>query len=235
MKMSNLAIPSKSHQHLDAPDAETTGSSSKPLYRIGGAAALIVGALFVLAGLSLIVSIVLPGVMNNWLTPLKNNWLIVLFQLNANIGGVHVGLLHLNLLDSLILMLTGIMLLGLYAALKETSRIWAVIAAAQPFIGLALFLVTKMTGRSAVMGAVLVISIIMLRSHRFSKLTAVIGILASGLLLAGDMFTSFDAPSTMLAGFIAIGYLLLTAWFFVIGRGLFQLGQELPKEEVARR
>jgi hypothetical protein len=235
MNTSNPGVPSTSHRHLDAPGAGSTGSRAETLYRAGGAAALTVGGLFLLAGLSLIISMALPSVMRNWLMPLQNNWLLVLFQLNANIGGANAGLLDLNLLDSLILVLTGITLLDLYAALRETSRIWRLIATAQPFVGLALFLVTKMVGRSAVMGAVLVISLVMLRNHRFSRPTAVMGIAASVLLLAGDMFTSFEAPSAMLAGFIATGYVLLTAWFFVISRRLWNASISSPLNMAARR
>lgn len=225
MKMSDTKSPLASHQRMDDSRAEAPESIWRSLYRIGGAAALILGVLFLLAAVSLISFILELGSINNWLTPIQNNWLIVLFQLNANISGVHAGLLSLNLLDSLILILAGMLFLGLYAGLRHTSQIWAIIAAVQPFIGLVLFLVTKMAGRSGLMGAVLVISIVMLWSNRFAKGTAMMGVLASGFLLAGDMFTSFDAPSTILAGLLAIGYVLMTTWFFVISRRLFRLGQ----------
>lgn len=224
MKMPNTRSPLASHQRMDDSETETPESMWHSLYRIGGAAALILGVLFLLAAVSLISFILQPGAINDWLAPIQNNWLIVLWQLNANISGVHPGLLSLNLLDSVILILAGVLFLGLYAGLRHTSQIWAIIAAIQPFIGLVLFLATKMAGRSGLMGAVLVISIVMLWSNRFGKGTAVMGILASGFLLAGDMFTSFDAPSTILASLLAIGYVLMTIWFFMIGRRLFRLG-----------
>ena len=220
---------------MDDSQAQTPESIWHSLYRVSAAVALILGVLFLLAAVSLIISILQLGAINDWLTPIQNNWLIVLFQLNANISGVHAGLLSLNLLDSLILILAGVLFLGLYAALRHTSQIWAIIATIQPVIGLVLFLVTKMAGRSGLMGAVLVISIVMLRSNPFSKGTAVMGMLASGLLLAGDVFTAFDAPSTILAGLIAIGYVLMTTWFFVISRSLFGLGSSIAKAEMRRR
>jgi hypothetical protein len=219
------------YKRMDKSGIKTT-DSWKSLYRVGGAAALILGILFLIAVLSLIISVLQPGTMSGWLMPIQNNWLIVLFKINANFSGFHTGLLYcLNLLDSVILVLGGAMFLGLYAALRQTSKIWAIIAAVQPFIGIPLFIVTKVAGRLGIMGAGLVISFVMLRSNNFSKATAVMGILASGLLIAGDICTS-DAPSIMIAVLIAIGYVLMVTWFFVISRRLFQLGQNVSKEDV---
>lgn len=185
--------------------------------------------MFLLAAVSLIFSLLGSGPINKWLASIQNNWLSILFQFNANIASASANLLALNLLDSAILILAGLLLLSLYAALRETSRVWAIVAMIQSFLGLVLFLVTKMAGRSAVLGATLVISIVMLGSHRFSKETAFVGILAGGCLLTGDMFTSFEAPSTLLASLLAIGYVLLVSWFFLVGRKLFQLAHGLAK------
>jgi hypothetical protein len=60
-----------------------------------------------------------------------------------------------------------IMNTGLYVALRQTSRIWSMIAASKPVLGMALFIVTKLAGRSGVMGAGAVISFVMLRSKVF--------------------------------------------------------------------
>jgi hypothetical protein len=60
-----------------------------------------------------------------------------------------------------------IMNTGLYVALRQTSRIWSMIAASKPVLGMALFIVTKLAGRGGVMGAGAVISFVMLRSKVF--------------------------------------------------------------------
>jgi hypothetical protein len=195
------------------------------VHRISGAAALILGGLFLVALINLLTSSIEPGIENGWFSPFQNNWLLVLFQLNAGLNGVQFDLLSvLNPLDLAILALVATMYLGLYAALEKTSRILSLIAAIQPFLGIVLFVATKMAGRSGVMGAGLVISLVMLRSNIFGKVIALVGILASVLLLIGDLSTTPDSHSSIVAMLVAIGYVLLTAWFFLIARKLFQLG-----------
>ncbi len=196
------------------------------VYRISGAAALILGGLFLIALISLITASVGPGTATGWFSPLQNNWLLVLFQLNAGLNGVQSDALSvLNPLDLTILALVAIMYLGLYVVLGKTSRILAMIAVIQPFLGIVLFVVTQMAGRSGVMGAGLVISLVMLRSNIFGKVIALVGILASVLLLIADVSTTPDSHSSIVAMLIAIGYVLLTAWFFLIARKLLELGQ----------
>jgi len=74
------------------------------------------------------------------------------------------------------------------------------------------------------MGAGLVISLVMLRSNIFGKVIAFVGILASVLLLIGDLSTTANSHSNIIAILIGIGYVLLMTWFFLIARKLFQLG-----------
>jgi hypothetical protein len=203
------------------------------LYRLSGAASFIVGILFLIALIGLIAARLQPGTTSGWLNLLQNNWLIVLYKLNAGIEGVQFDLLHgLNPLDLTIMALVAMIFLGLYAALKRTGKIWPIIAVVLPFLGTAIFIATKIAGRSGVMAAVLVISFVMLHSDKFSKLIAFVGILASVLLLAGDFGTEPNAHSTIVAGLVGIGYVLMMAWFFLISQRLFQLGWSVTKEEV---
>ena len=94
-----------------------------------------------------------------------------------------------------------------------------------PFLGIVIFIATRIAGRSGVMGAGLVISFVMLRSNSFGQVIAFVGILASVLLLAGDLGTTENSPSIIVAVLIGIGYVLLMTWFFLIARRLLQLGQ----------
>lgn len=202
------------------------------LYKISGAAALLAGVLLLMGMINLIIAVLQPGTINGWLSPFEDNWLIVIFRVHAGFSGAHIGLLHgLDFLDIVILALVGTIYLGLYAALKRTSRIWSIIAAIQPFLGIVLFVATKTAGRSGVMGAGLVSSLVMLWSRTFSKATAYIGILASVLLLAGDLSAGVIPPSTVVATFFGVGYVLLTTWFFLVAQRLFQLGRGVLKEE----
>lgn len=195
------------------------------LYKISGVAALILGALFLSAIISLSTTRFQLGSMFGWLSGLENNWLVVLFKFNAGFDGIQFDLLdRVNYLDIGNLALVGTMYLGLYAGLQKSSRILSILAAIQPFLGIVLFIVTKTAGRSGVMGAGLVISLVMLRSHLFRHLIAWVGILASVLLLVGDFATTANFHSYSIAVLIGIGYVLLMMWFFLIARKLWQSG-----------
>jgi len=131
----------------------------------------------------------------------------------------------LNFLDIAILALVGTMYLGLYAALRRTSRIWSIIALMQPFLGIVIFIATANAGRSTVMGAGLVISAVMLRSNIFKRVTAYVGILANIILLIGDFSAGIIPSSNTVATLFGIGYVLLTIWFFIVAKTLFsQMG-----------
>ena len=76
----------------------------------------------------------------------------------------------------------------------------------------------------------IVISIVMLRSKVFSKATAYAGILGFGLLLIFEICSSF-VPALDLAMIFAMGGGLLSmAWYILVARRLFQLGQGISKE-----
>ncbi|HLO30108.1 MAG TPA: hypothetical protein VK249_13275, partial [Anaerolineales bacterium] len=114
------------------------------LYTVSGIAALVVGGLLLAAALGLILTIIRPSTTSGWLVPLQNNWLILIFKLQAGFSDVQPSLLsRLNLLDFLILALVVIMYAGLYTALRRTSNLWAIIALVQPILGIVFFMVTK--------------------------------------------------------------------------------------------
>lgn len=187
------------------------------IYKISGAAALLLAFIFLLAMKSLFAASLQLGSMFGWLSLFENNWLVVLFKFNAGLDGVQFDLLNrLNFLDIAILALVAVMYLGLYATVYKSSKILSIIAAIQPILGIVLFIATRTAGRSAVMGAGIVISLVMLRSTIFGKLIATLGILASVLLLVGDVSTAPNTPSIIIASVIGIGYVLLTIWFFLI-------------------
>lgn len=206
-------------------NAETTDSTWKSLYKVAGVAAVFAGVLLLLAMISLIVADLQLGAINRWLSLFQNNWLVLIFKLHAGFGGVQADLLHvLNLLDLAILALVGMLYLGLYAIFRRTSKIWSFIALALPFLGIMLFTITRIAGRSSVMGAGLIISLVMLRNNIFNKVIAYMGILASLLLLAGD-FSVGIPNSNMIAALFGIGYVLMMIWFFLVGQRLLRLGR----------
>ncbi len=202
-------------------DPSAANSRLHGIYIISGVSALALGILFLLAMLSLTTVDLQLGI--------PDNWLITLFKLNAGFDGIRYDQLYgPNLLDITLMALVVVVYLGLYVALRRTSRLWSMIALIIPLLGIVIFIVTKLAGRSGVMGAGIVISFVMLRSNTFSKAIAFLGILANVLLLAGDFGTTATSPSTPVAIAIGIGYVLLLVWFFLIARQLFRLGQIVP-------
>jgi hypothetical protein len=196
---------------------------------IGATAALITGGLFLIAAVDLILTGLTSVKTGGWLPALQNNWLVVIFKLLSGFGdGQNDQLKGINALDVTILLLVGITLLGLFAVLRKTSKTWSLIALALPFLGLVVFLVTQMAGRSAVMVAILIISVVMLRSAVFNNVTAWLGIVAGALLLVGDFSVGSSYAATIVPLF-GIGYLLLIVWLFLAGINLLLLDNAIGR------
>jgi hypothetical protein len=189
------------------------------LFKLGGTAALILLALFLIG----MTGISARGSQN---ALIQDNWLIVLFKLNIKFGGAQTEWLNiLNPLDIVIMALFGVLFLALFAIFNRTSKIWSAIATALPFLGIMVFLITHTAGRSGLMIGGLIYSAFMLRSNIFAKASGYLGIVATVLLFfAGDIGTTVFPPSIIIAALIGIGYVLWMIWFYLIGRKLFRVG-----------
>jgi hypothetical protein len=75
--------------------------------------------------------------------------------------------------------------------------------------------------------APLIISVVMLRSHSFGKVTAYVGIVAN--VLAGGLFV--PAIGVFLSLVSVVGLLI---WYILIARRLYQLGQGVSKKEATQ-
>jgi hypothetical protein len=191
--------------------SDASGYPSAGMSRLGGVCAISVAAVLLASLLSFFIA--LPGLG-------FQNWLVVLFKLNAGTGGLPVNPLRvLNPLDLAVLVLVGITFLGLRPALQRVSKAWTAIAVAMPFAGIALFAITRLAGRSTVMGAGLVIAFLMLRGTGFSRSLAYTGILTNAFLLVAD-FATGPSPAPLVAVLVGIGYVLLVAWVLMIGAWL---------------
>ncbi len=115
------------------------------------------------------------------------------------------------------MLLFGLLMACMYPVLRSASRTWALIAVALPFVGVPVFLVTATAGRSAVLLAGLISSVLAFRRGFGAPATAVAGVLASAtLLVLGDFATAALAPSLLIAFIIAVSYVLWTAWLLLI-------------------
>jgi hypothetical protein len=177
------------------------------LTRTGGLAALLVAVMLLIGLAGLAVSLAGLGL---------RNWLVILFEINASVGSLPADPLHMfNPIDIVALVLVGVAFLGLWPVLGRINKIWMTIAVALPFAGIAVLLATGLAGRSAVMGGGLVIASLMFRNATFKPI-AYTGLLANGLLFVGDLATG-GPYAPVVAGLVAVGYVLLAVWFLLIG------------------
>jgi len=193
------------------------------LRKIGGVSALITGTLLLTGMISLIASVLQLRITNGWLSLFENNWLVKIFILHAGFNDFHADLYGLNLLDISILLLVSVICLSISTILRNTRKVWSLIAFALSLMAIILFLVTQIAGRCTVMLAVLIISFVMLRDRTFSKATIYAGILAGVFLFTGDL--TVGVHSNIITTLFSIGYVLLIIWFFLIAQTLFRSGR----------
>ena len=191
------------------------------LYKISAAAALTAGLLLLVGVIGLIASAVQPSLPKGW-SLLTNNWLVVIFKLHAEYSDVHADALHnLNLLDTVFLLIVGLIGLSLATVFTKARRVWSIIVVVLSLLGLVLYFATQLAGRSTVMIAVLILSLVMLGNKLFGNVIVYSGILAGILLLLGDLTVGIH--STVITILFGIGYVLLIIWFFLMARGLVRL------------
>jgi hypothetical protein len=233
--------------------AETGDSAHRSLYKLGGAASVVV----VLLTLGEVIGFTFypqPSTVSGWFMLFQSNRIIglldfwglevpmyVMFAMvflalfvilrKANEGGTAVAT-TLALLGSGIFLATNnpfsmLSLSNQYAAATTDAQRSALLAAGQAILA--------HTNQRAVGGfnlglflvsvAGLIASVIMLRSNAFTRLTAYVGILANALSLA-DYLRQALTPSATIALLVIIpNALLLVIWYILVARRLFQLGR----------
>ena len=240
-------------------DAETADSTYKSLYKVGGAAALIVAVLT----MSEVIGFTFypqPGTVSDW---------FMLFQSNRIIG-----LLVFWGLEVPMYAMFTLVFLALFFVLRNANKSRMAVAMAFAFIGVGIFLATNNpfsmlslsdqyaasttdaqrstllaagqallanTNQRAVGGfnmglflvsvAGLIISSVMIQSNSFSRPTAYVGILANTLSLV-DYLRQALTQSVIVALLVILPYtLFLVIWYVMIGCRLFQLGSGSLEEE----
>jgi len=226
--------------------SETADLGWKGLYKMGGAGALIAGLLTIV---DIIVFVIWPQPtsLDGWFALFQNNWLVGLLDLDL-LGIFGYVLLFPTILAlylvlrrtsqswmaiATILTIVGITvyftsntafsLLSLsnqYAAATTEAQRSMFLAAGQAL--LAIWWQTAFTeSYILVSAALLVTSVVMLRSNVFSKKTAYVGILAN---LAGlGAYVQEALTHTLLLA--VMNPIILGIWLILVGRRLFQLGR----------
>ena len=243
MTPSQLETLPASQPRLEAAPAETAEAAWRPLYRIGGAAAL---TMIVLIILGIIVFIIDPP-------PTRVIGFFTLFQKNTLLG-----LLALDLVYMVSQVLMGMILLALCVTLRRASPSFIAIALTSGLVGLAVYfasnpafgmlslsshyaaattavqrsqfeaagqaIMANYTGTAYVVSyvlsgiALLLIAVVMLRSTIFSKGTAIVGLVMGVMMLV-------PASAGTVGLVFAFGSLVpLVIWLILIARRLFRLG-----------
>lgn len=236
MKMSHTEIPSAHYQFMDGPPMKTTESAWRPLYRIGGAAALMVVLLYVIQIIILVVSPP-PNTVIGFFTLFHRNALFVPLFL-----ALFIALRRIS--PPLMAIATALGLVGIatyfasntafemlslssqYAAATTDVQRSMLVASGQTM--LAIYQGTAF-GVSYLLLAIasLIISVVMLWSTSFGKVTAFVGIVAN--VLAIGLFV--PAIGVFLSLISVVGLLI---WYVLIARRLFLLAQGIAKKEATQ-
>jgi Domain of unknown function (DUF4386) len=252
MKTSTMESSPVSQEPMDASHSAIADDPWKPLYRVGGAAALLVVVLYVIQIIVLVVSPP-PGTVVGYFTLFHKNAFLGLLDLDllsiADYAlfvpmflALYVVLRRVS--PSFMAIATALGLVGIatyfasntaFEMLSLSSQYAAATTDAQRslFVAggatmLAIYQGTAFDVSYALLAvAPLIISVVMLRSTIFGKVTAYVGIVAN--VLAVGLFV--PAIGVFLSLVSVVGLLI---WYILIARRLFILAQSVSNEEATQ-
>lgn len=179
------------------------------------------GFILTAAAICLVISMIWPESDIKIISLISNNWLLTIFKIHSNIiSDLTDPLTGINLFDIGILVLFLSVCLSLFAINNFKNKIWFIGAISLLLLGISLFLITRLAGRSAFMASGLIISSIMFMKPLQNKIVGTIGIIANTLLLVGDF--TVDANLKVIPVLFGLGYILLIIWFFIIANTLLR-------------
>jgi hypothetical protein len=248
---------------MNETNAEVGDSNWNSLYRIGGAAALICALMYVITLVVYVPANLAsppPATVLEWFTVFENSPVTGLFYLG--LGDVVIMLLWGPMALALYAVLkqsnrswsliaTTFVFVGM-AVFLATNTAFSMLSLSQEYAsaateaqksilmaaGQSMLAVTRgsgslYTGMQLVWLSGFILSIVMLKSEAFSKVTAWVGILGLGLLVAGVVggghYTSTGDYTAIQAAIVALQYvgggLLSLAWYILVGLRLWKLGK----------
>jgi hypothetical protein len=175
--------------------------------KIGFIASTTLGIILLAALISVAISEFYPAIDNKIASLLASNWLLIIFKIHAGIISNNPNpLFGINLYDIIILILFLIVCSSLFKISYKQNRIWFIIAITLLFLGVIIYFLTQLAGRSAFMASGIFISIPLIRIFH-NKTAGLIGILSNLLLLLGDF--TVGPHLSIIAPLFLFGYILL--------------------------
>lgn len=242
---------------MSAQTTESTNFEWKSMFKLGGVSALIITAFFLLDMIVLVAFSPYPETAEEWFALLQSNRLVGLLSLDILVlagfpfcypmfFALYGALKQVNKVHAAfatVLAFSGLTMLiatdKSYAIISLSKQFTAAATEVQKTLLLASGQSALTMGNDAganlgglfVEGAALILSILMLQSGSFGKVTAYTGIIGHGFDLARILINLLIVPLTDLAWVPSIGFVLLAVggplqliWYALVGRKLLQLG-----------
>ena len=141
---------------------------------------------------------------------------MTIFKIQAKIINNPDSLFGINLYDIGIIFLYILVCLALFEKFKYQYKLWFLISISLLVLGLVIFIITNLAGRSTFMLVGLIISSIFFLKTSQNKIAGLTGIIANILLLTADF--TVGANIKIITFLFGVGYLLLIIWIFMIAR-----------------
>jgi hypothetical protein len=166
--------------------------------KVGGVAAILAAAI-------LVVGVAAAALQGHRVRP----WLITLLLINAG-RAPRDTLRGAEPVDIALLALAGVTYAGFWTGHGAGHVWWLALAVGQPLLGILVLVVTRLWGRSGLMGGAVVLSVLMLIVGVWTA-AGWWGLAANLLLLVGD-FSTTGRRSRLLTALLTVGYAGLVGW-----------------------
>jgi len=196
--------------------------NNKPSKKIAYISSIILSLILCLSIVSIVTNL-FHIVYNKWVNDITSTWISLFIKLNlgiANRDDIQV----LHIIDFIVFILCGtIYFVYFLLEKKKKSVIWFVftIFALVSFpSGVILLIITHSGGRTGILVASIIFSIITLLNKSIKKLTGIIGVISSVLLLVGCDVLSLNSTNISVGYMIFVGYCIWVIWFLLLSKAI---------------
>jgi hypothetical protein len=156
-----------------------------------------------------------------WISDNLNTWISLFIQLNFNLANRNeIQVLHI--IDFVIFVLCGTVYLVIFIFTKKGKGIiwyiFSIFGLISFPLGMILLIITHSAGRTGILVASIIFSIIILLSKNMKKRTGLIGISSSVLVLVGCDIFSLQSTNIVVGYAILLGYCCWVLWFISLNK-----------------